>query len=179
MTIALPTQRRGWHAVPRMRLQTRWPLGLWRAWALWHPDARILVQPQPEPAGLALPAATAGDEVALGKTQGEDDPATLRPWKQGDSTRRLAWKAIARLGSEGLLVTEFEGGQGGLLWLDWARLAPGLNVEARISRLARWVIDAEAAGLRYGLRLPHHEIPPDQGPAHQALCLQELALMPA
>lgn len=179
VTLALPTRQRGWLAVPRLRLQTRWPLGLWRAWAYWHPQAQVLVLPQPEPRGLPLPTPVGGDDETQGKTHGEDDPATLRPWKHGDSTRRLAWKAIARLGSDGLLVTEFEGGQGGLLWLDWARLSPGMDAEARISRLARWVIDAETAGLRYGLRLPHREIQPDQGPAHQALCLQELALMPA
>lgn len=178
VTVALPTQRRGWHPVPRLRLQTRWPLGLWRAWAFWHPQTRILVLPQPEAAGLALPVARSGDQEAPGKAHGDDDPAMLRPWKRGDSTRRIAWKAIARLGTEGLLVTEFEGGQGGLLWLDWSSLPAGMNAEARISRLARWVIDAEAAGLRYGLRLPHQEVPPDQGPAHQAFCLQELALMP-
>lgn len=177
--IALPTRTRGWQDVPRMRLQSRWPLGLWRAWAYWHPQSRFLVLPQPEPPGIPLPGGQSTGHELQGRTLGEDDPAAIRPWRDGDSPRRLAWKAIARLGSDGLLVTEFEGGQGGLLWLDWKHLPASLDPEARISRLTRWVIAAEASGLRYGLRLVHAEISPDQGPAHRALCLRELALAPS
>ena len=42
--VALPTDRRGWQTAPRMRLSTRWPLGLWQAWAWWHPQVRVLVR---------------------------------------------------------------------------------------------------------------------------------------
>ena len=35
VSVALPTDRRGWQALPRMRLSTTFPLGLWRAWAWW------------------------------------------------------------------------------------------------------------------------------------------------
>jgi uncharacterized protein (DUF58 family) len=179
LTLALPTERRGWHALPRMRLQSSWPLGLWRAWANWAPETRILVLPQPESSGLPLPLPQAEGRELQGRARGEDDPAGIRPWRLGDSPRRLAWKAIARLGSDSLLVTEFEGGQGGLLWLEWAQLPAQMGTEAKISRLTRWVLDAELAGLRYGLRLPGSEIAPDTGHAHRAACLRELALAPA
>jgi len=176
LTIAIPTHTRGWQPLPRMRLQSRWPLGFWRAWAYWHPVASILVLPQPEPRGAPLPPASASAESLQGRTSGDEDPAAIRPWRSSDSPRRLAWKAMARLGSEGLLVTEFEGGQGGQLWLEWSGLPAGMDPEARISRLTRWVIEAEAAGLQYGLRLPQTELPPDRGAAHRAACLRELAL---
>jgi uncharacterized protein (DUF58 family) len=179
LTLALPTHQRGWHEVTRMRLQSGWPLGLWRAWTYWSPQTRILVLPQPAPPGVPLPAAQAEGRELQGRVHGEDDPSSLRPWRHGDSPRRLAWKAIARTGSDALLVTEFEGGQGGLLWLDWTQLPAGLDTEARVSRLTRWVMDAESLRLRYGLRLPHIEIAPDSGPSHRALCLRELALTTA
>jgi hypothetical protein len=38
--------------------------------------------------------------------------------------------------------------------------AAGTGTEARLSRLARWVVDADAAGIEYGLRLPGVELPP-------------------
>jgi len=177
LTIALPTQARGWQPLPSMRIQSRWPLGFWRAWAYWHPMASVLVLPQPEPRGVPLPLASASIESLQGRTAGDEDPSAIRPWRNGDSPRRLAWKAMARLGSESLLVTEFEGGQGGQLWLEWAGLPTGMDPEAKISRLTRWVIDAEAAGLQYGLRLPQTEILPDRGAAHRAACLRELALV--
>jgi uncharacterized protein (DUF58 family) len=179
LTLALPTERRGWHETPRLRLQSNWPLGLWRAWAHWLPQTRILVLPQPEPPGVPLPVAQAEGREPQGRMRGEDDPSGLRPWRLGDSPRRLAWKAIARMGSDALLVTEFEGGQGGLLWLDWAQLPITLDTEARVSRLTRWVLEAESLGLRYGLRLPHAEVSPGSGAAHRARCLRELALQPA
>ena len=40
------------------------------------------------------------------------------------------------------------------LWLDWRSLGVGFDVEQRLSRLAGWVLAAERAGTRYGLRLP-------------------------
>jgi len=38
------------------------------------------------------------------------------------------------------------------------------------------VIESEAAGLRYGLRLPGSEYDPDSGALHRDRCLQALAL---
>jgi uncharacterized protein (DUF58 family) len=42
--------------------------------------------------------------------------------------------------------------------------------------MARWVLDAEAQGLRYGLRLPGGELPPDSGKAQRDECLRRIAL---
>ena len=52
----------------------------------------------------------------------------------------------------------------------------GMDVEARLSRLTRWVLAADKEGLRYGLRLPGSEIAPGHGDAHRCACLRELAL---
>jgi uncharacterized protein (DUF58 family) len=178
VAVALPTGRRGWCAAPRMRLSTTWPLGLWRAWAWWHPQVRVLVLPRPETPAVPLPESGVGGSEHVGRGRGEDDVAAIRPFRAGDSTRRLAWKAMARSGGDGLLVREFEGASGGQLWLDWSSFPPALDTEARVSRLARWVIDAETAGIRYGLRLPGTVLALDAGPAHRAACLEALALAP-
>jgi uncharacterized protein (DUF58 family) len=174
VTVALPTERRGWQSPPRMRLSTSFPLGLWRAWAWWHPQARLLVLPALETPAAPMPESGSSGTERSGR--GEDDFAAIRPFREGDSPRRLAWKAMARTGGETLLVREFEGGSGVELLLDWSALPPGLDVESRLSRLARWVVDAENAGLHYGLRLPGTELPLDTGPAHRAACLEALAL---
>ena len=50
-----------------------------------------------------------------------------------------------------------------------------MGVEARLSRLARWVLDADSAGVRYELALPGTRIATDLGPAHRARCLEALA----
>jgi uncharacterized protein (DUF58 family) len=176
VTVALPTEHRGWLAVPRMRLSTTWPLGLWRAWGGWHPAVRVLVLPRPENPPAPIPESGASGTERSGR--GEEDFAAIRPFRDGDSPRRLAWKAMARTGSEALLVREFEGGAGGQLMLDWDALPASLDAESRLSRLARWVIDAEAAGMRYGLRVPGASLGLDAGPVHRAACLEALALAP-
>ena len=174
--IALPTTRRGWMAVPRIKLATTFPLGLWRAWAWWHPSTRVLVLPRLETPAAPLPAASAlSGDVASGG-QGEEDFAAIRPWRSGDARNRIAWKAMARTDSETLLTKQFEGGFSGELWLDWRALPAGLDPEDRLSRLARWVCDADAIGARYGLWMPGRTLETDAGAAHRAACLEALAL---
>jgi uncharacterized protein (DUF58 family) len=51
-----------------------------------------------------------------------------------------------------------------------------MGIEARLSRLTRWVMLAEERGLRYGLRLPAAGVPLGEGFAHRERCLRELAL---
>jgi uncharacterized protein (DUF58 family) len=75
-----------------------------------------------------------------------------------------------------MLTKQFTGEAAAELWLDWRALGAGLGVEQRLSRLAGWVLAAERSGTVYGLRLPGAEIAPGRGDAHQAACLQALAL---
>ena len=74
-------------------------------------------------------------------------------------------------------MREYERREGAEIVLDWRELG-GLPVEARISRLARWVDEAERRGKRYRLRLPGESLGPAQGPAHRHACLRALALLP-
>lgn len=177
--IALPTDRRGWLAVPRITVWTTYPLGLWRAWAWWQPAMRALVYPTPETPAAPLPEAfeLAGDGQGAGG--GEDDVAAVRPYRPGDSPRRIAWKAMARTASDELLTKEFDGGERGDLVLDWHRLPAHLDVEARVSRLTRWVMDADAAGARWALLLPGTRLDSDAGPDHRERSLEALATLEA
>ena len=52
----------------------------------------------------------------------------------------------------------------------------GGDTETRLSQLSRWVVDADAKDLRYGLCLPGVDIPVDSGESHRHRCLQALAL---
>ena len=85
----------------------------------------------------------------------------------------MNWKALAR--ERGLLTKQFGGDRANELMLSWDILA-GLDTEARLSRLARWVLEAELAGLRYGLVLPDQVITPLQGEVHRHACLKALAM---
>lgn len=174
IVLAVPTERRGWLLLGRVTLETRYPLGLFRAWSHVRPGIRCLVYPRPENAALPLssPDTAAGTRVAA--VQGTDDFSGLRNYQPADSPRHVAWKAAAR--SEAMLTKQFSGDASAELWLDWSLLPGALDTEARLSQLTGWVLAAEAQGLRYGLRLPGAEIQPGHGESHRAECLSALAL---
>lgn len=174
VTLSLPTGQRGWQPLPRFRVWSSWPLGLFRAWSWLYPEQAVLVWSRPEAEGPA-PNAPAEDRQRQRIDQG-DDLAALREYRIGDPQRHIAWKASAR--HESLLVKDFERPQTHQEWrLDWRELA-GLDHEARISRLARWLGEAHAERLRYSLWIPGTEIDAGNGAIHYARCMSALALLP-
>ena len=175
--LGVPTSTRGWLQPARVVLSTRFPLGLFRAWSTWRPAARALVYPRPEEGAPPLPVS--GNAVGSGRAGGNDDFAGVRSYQAGDSPRQLAWRQIARLDPAlgGQLVTKhFEGGVGDELLLDFAQLPAQLDLELRLSRMTRWVLDAEQRALPYAFRLGAIRYDAGNGAAHQAACLRALAL---
>lgn len=175
--LAVPTAQRGWLQPARVVLSTRFPLGLYRAWSYWRPAARALVYPRPEEGAPPLPMS--GSASGSGRAGGNDDFAGVRSYQAGDSPRQLAWRQIARLDPElgGQLVTKhFEGATGDELVLDFAALPVYLDVELRLSRMTRWVLDAEQRALPYAFRMGALHYDAANGAAHQAACLRALAL---
>ena len=170
---------RGWLPAPRVRLLTRFPMGLLRAWSYWQPDTKVLVYPQPEPQAQvpALPLLGSALEQGNGPA-GHDDFAGIRAYQPGDAMRHLAWRQIARvdLALGGTLVTKhFEGGAVQEYRIDYAALPNTLHLEHKLSRMTRWVLDAEARGAPYAFRLGDLSLPAACGPAQQKRCLQALA----
>lgn len=173
LTLRLPQTRRGWHTPGRFSLYSVHPLGLFRCWCVLELDWGVLVYPAPAADALPFPHTGAGaGEVATPRAEGVEFDG-LRTYRPGDPPRRIAWKAAAR-GGRDLLIKQFADGAAGGLWLDW-RLAPERDLEARLSRLTRWVLDAHAAGRPFGLRLPSREIAAGIGEAHLRACLEALA----
>ena len=173
--LPLPTARRGWYDLDRVRLSTTQPLGLARAWGWVWPDAPLLVYPAGEVQGPPLPHADHSGTQARLDPAGED-VHQLRNYRAGDARRAIAWKPSARRSQ--LLVRDYEQPLGRDVELEWDALAT-LPHERRIQRLAHWVESAEREGLRYRLRLPGQPaLGPANGPAHRHLCLRALALLP-
>lgn len=176
VAVPVTAERRGWLDLPRTRLATVYPLGLFVAWSYLQPAMRCLVYPRPLPAPLPplQPTLDGGEQHGEG---GEEDFAGLRDRQPADSPRRVAWKASARDGGEHqLLVKQFAGGARSQLQLDWSLTPAPATPEVRLGVLAGWVLAAEASGADYGLRLPGLEIAPGRGGRHRHRCLEALAL---
>jgi len=174
IVMQVPTTHRGWLALGRVELSSRYPLGILRAWAYLRQDARCLVYPTPA-GSLPLAPGRAGTGSEGSDAEGVDDFAGLRPYVAGDSLRSVHWKAAAR--GEALLVKQLRGG-GGTRWLRWSDTAALADVEARLSQLAQWIVTLDVSGERYGLELPHLVFEPDAGPLQRARALRALALWP-
>ena len=168
----IPATRRGWLDSERLTLYSEFPLGLFHAWTYIHFDVLALVYPRPA-ATRPLPLAATPDGTGKLSVAGDDDFAGLRNYVPGDALPRIAWKALAR--EQGLQVKQFATPVGQELWLDWATLDES-NSETKLEILTRWVLDADAQDMRYGLRLPDGELAPQHSPAHKAECLRRLAL---
>jgi uncharacterized protein (DUF58 family) len=169
-----PAPRRGWLPMPEFHVTTRYPLGILYSWSRRLAlDARCLVYPAPaEPwpwrSHGEIESASAARALASG-----DDFSGVREYRPGDSPRQIDWKSAAR--GRGLLTKEFAAGLSESLWFDIARI-PAPDIELRLSMICRAVLEAEAAGLQYGLRLGATVIEPQSGEAHQRRCLHALAV---
>jgi len=173
LRLSLPTSRRGTLPCPEIRISTRYPFGLFEAWAWLYPDRELMVYPQPAAElATALPAQAADVEHKGDTLRGSDEFVGLRIPVPGESPARIAWKAVARTGQ--LLAKDFRSGAGSS-WFDWDALNT-TDTEARLSLLSRLVLDADTDGRSYGLRLPGIELPPDNGREHFHRCLRTLAV---
>lgn len=174
VSVSVPAARRGRLRPGRLTLFTHFPLGLYVAWSYLEPDVFCIVYPRPAPEGLPLPPAEAAAGAGASHGSGQEDFFGLRPWHIGDPPRHIAWKAAAR--GQGLLTKQFTGQAATEIWLAWDQLPPNMNTEEKLSCLTRWVLDADARHLHYGLRLPGSVVAMAGGDAHRNRCLEALAL---
>ena len=174
-TIAFKTifQSRGLNPLPRLTIQTTYPLGLFRAWTYVQLDQSVLTYPAPSQ-DRELPVNLHG--MSNGKqadNKGNDDFKNLRTFHPGDPLQHVHWKSYAR--HQNLLTKEFSGLQSEELWLNWSDTINS-DSESRLSQLCRWVILANDTNIAFGLRLPGLEIKPGSGQKHYDFCLKQLAL---
>ena len=172
LTLECPAPRRGRLAMGKVVVATRWPLGLFRAWTVLHDERECLVYPRPAGRRELPGSAVAAAHGRTGPGAGSDDFAGLRDYQVGDPPRHIHWKAVAR--EQGVPVKVFSGAAAAELLLDYDATPPA-DAETRLSQLCLWLLEADARGLRYGLRLPGLELPAGEGEAHRERCLAALA----
>ncbi|MCG8435961.1 MAG: DUF58 domain-containing protein [Gammaproteobacteria bacterium] len=174
LSIPVETETRGIKKLGRVSVYTTYPFGLFRAWAWLRTDLACVVYPRPAEVRLPPPPSATENGVTQLDELGQDDFSGLRLYRSGDAPRHIAWKASART-QQDLLVKQFSSGGAATRWFEWDSL-PKMDVEARLSMLCRWILDAHGAGDVYGLKLPQQTIELNQGLNHRNYCLKALAL---
>jgi uncharacterized protein (DUF58 family) len=154
---------RGLQPLPALTLESRFPLGLFRAWTVWRPAALATVWPAPETAAPPWPSSGSAQSAALPQPRRPEplhepvEPDGVRPWRRGDSPAQVAWKLSARqlAGGGDLLVREpGRPASDARVLLRWADTPARLGSEARLARLCAWLLRAEQQRLAWTLELP-------------------------
>lgn len=172
VVLPVPSAHRGYVRPDRIRIETRFPFGLLKAWSWLRPSSAALAYPRPLVAPEAGSQVDDGAEATAAKPVIGQDNADLRPFREGDLSQRVMWKRFARSGQ--MVVADWQGEQGSPHWLDFNAF-PGADAELRLSYLAWLVADRVQQGARFGLNLPGEIIEPDSGPVHGERCLRALA----
>jgi len=172
LTLKQPSNKRGWLDMEAFRIETRYPLGMFRAWAWIFPQAQCLIYPKPARTPPPLPRTGSGPVGLARKGEGEEVHG-LREYRAGDSPRRIAWRSSAR--HDELYTREMETPRDDACELTWDALA-GADLETRLSILTAWVLLADHRQLPYSLDVPGATVPGGLGVEHRNRCLELLAL---
>ncbi len=152
----IPT-RRGLLPLRRIVVESRAPYGLIRAWSYVHFEWLGVVEPQPETPPPPLPLmAGDNDGAASRQLHVAHDPDSLRDYAPGDSLKRVAWKQVAKSGD--WYTRTGDSGHRQEIALSWQAVTL-TDTEARLSRVAAWLLRAHHENCAYELTLPNGHLP--------------------
>lgn len=164
---------RGRHQVPRITVSTVFPLGLFHAWSHVRLNDTYLVYPEPVGEKTLPYQWNEQQQQQRGYHKGSDDFAGLYSYSPGDPLGHIHWKSYAR--DQSLYTKKFGGNNEQEIWLDWREIKKEA-IEARLSQLSQWILEADMTEMNYGVWLPENRIGPSLGPMHKQKCLTALAL---
>ena len=177
--IPFDNAHRGSISPGRLKIESRYPLGLFRAWSHVDLNNQHTVFACPlEDMELLIHCDSNNecipDDIG-GHIPGVDEFKGLRQHIAGESLRQVAWKQLAQ--GRGMLSKEFQQPQGQPQWLTLTNLAL-TNIETRLSQLTNAVNRLSEKNHIFGLILGEHIIAPSEGENHRIRCLQAIALVP-
>jgi uncharacterized protein (DUF58 family) len=165
-------ERRGLLSPGRLRVETCYPFGLFRAWS-W-PDLGVACWVYPQPRRVPVLPVTEQNLGSAGRSSPmpSEEFTNIRPWRPSDPPRQVLWKAFAK--QQPLMTMEYGQALQREVWIDEV-LAGGADLEERLSALCYAVLQLSRDDARYGLRLGGREIAPARGEEHRRQLLEQLA----
>ena len=171
--LTFKAKHRGRHQVPRITISTVFPLGLFHAWSHVRLKNTYLVYPEPVGEKTLPYQWNEQQQQQRGYHKGSDDFAGLYSYTPGDPLGHIHWKSYAR--DQSLYTKKFGGNNEQEIWLDWREVNKEA-IEAKLSQLSQWILEADMTEMNYGVWLPENRIGPSLGPMHKQKCLTALAL---
>ena len=171
--LMVAAHQRGACKLGRLTIRSDWPLGLWNCWSYLHTTHQALVFPKPEDQAPPLPGFSGSTAASPSNSVISGDVAGLRDYQPGDSIGCIAWKSAARgLGLQSRLFDTEESLSTTRIDLSSATVH---GIEAKLSRLCAWVLQAEQTCTDYAFKLDGLALEPGFGPEHQSQALAALA----
>lgn len=169
-SLSLTVTKRGRYPLPRLKITSQYPLGLWRAWSYIALRQHYWVYPVPDNTP-ALHQAADEPAAATGSNIGD----TLTSYRSGESMRHIVWKRLAQNPTNPVVREQH---QHNITEPEWVIVPPlsGDALEHALRRACQQLLTLENSGRHYGLKLPTVTVPQAQGALHLQRCLQELAL---
>jgi hypothetical protein len=178
-------KKRGIYDLGRVKMQSEYPLGLFKTWSMLDFAHKLVVFPQPKGLGSINNYLTGFDESSQSSylnssNDGIDEFSELRNHIVGESLARIAWKQLAR--GQGKLSKHYQSQEGALLWLKLKDM-PSNDIEEKLSFLSFLILEYGKTNREYGLFLNGSssihdsglKIMPSSGYQHQQNCLIALA----
>ncbi len=138
-----PTQR-GLQLLPRLRISSRSPSGLFAAWKLCQEEKKFVVYPERQ-GKKEYPKSSLEAPDVIGVLR------EIRDYKPGDSPKRIHWRSLAKNQKVRTLV--HEGNEGQTCHLNWDQVSH-LNSEAKLQQLTLWIDIAESQQILWDLTMP-------------------------
>jgi uncharacterized protein (DUF58 family) len=179
-TVAVPLAftptRRGIMALRRITIESRAPYGLIRAWSYVHFEWLGVSEPLAETPSPPLPLTSGDDDGSAARNlHVAHDPDGLRDYAPGDSLKRVAWKQVAKSGD--WYTRTGDSGHRQEIALSWQAVTL-TDAEARLSRMAAWLLRAHNENSAFELTLPNGHLSLADGAQQLADALLLLAAYP-
>lgn len=163
-------QKCGFIPVNRLKISSRYPLGLFYAWKWFDIDKKIVSYPYPSGIHWYEASGRQG-RPADGEKKDDFEFSGHSKYKSGDNCKRIDWKAKAR--GRPLMIKEYKGGEDGDLIFDMHHLNY-LPIKEQLSQMSLWIHEAHAQGASYGIKTRMGSVPISTGEGHFYRCLKEL-----
>lgn len=182
LLLSVVAEERGLYHIDDVVVSCLYPMGMCKATLTinqaFNQVSTFIVYPMPFEGDMrTFNSGTINGNKIDSKTNNQSESnefSNLREYRPGDPISRVHWKSAAR--GLGTFVKNFDNETvADEIWIDWHQVG-NMRVEEKLSLMTRLVIDAEAKGDTYGVRLPNSEIPLDVGEVHKHNCLAALAL---
>ena len=174
-TVSFVANQRGALPLPRISIQSFFPIGLYRCWTHLHFAGEVIVYPKPVPCPIPVLNRHSDDEATEsdGLDAGQEDFDTLDNHRPGEPMHLIAWKQVAK--GQGLVSKRFTGSTGESAWLSLHQM-PATNIETALGQLTWLALQYSTQQHTFGLDLAGQTIAPDSGNAHLESCLRAIAL---